>query len=115
MDVIISNCVINLSSDKPRVFREAFRVLRSGGRLAVSDMVASGTLPEELQKDLSIYSACIGGASPVDELATMIKAAGLTDVRIDPKEKSRSFVKDWAPGKGVESYVLSATIEATKP
>lgn len=115
VDVIISNCVINLSTDKHRVFREAYRVLKNGGRLAVSDMVASGTLPEELQKDLSIYSACIGGASPVDELAAMIRDAGFADVRIDPKEKSRSFVKDWAPGKGVEDFVLSATIEATKP
>jgi SAM-dependent methyltransferase len=114
VDVIISNCVINLSPDKPQVFRDAFRVLKRGGRLAVSDMVASGTLPEELQKDLASYSACIGGASPVDELAAMIEAAGFSDVRIDPKEESRSFVKDWAPGKGIESYVLSATIEAVK-
>jgi arsenite methyltransferase len=114
VDVIISNCVINLSPDKPQVFREAFRVLKRGGRLAVSDMVASGAMPEELQKDLASYSACIGGASPVDELASMIAAAGFSDVRIDPKEESRSFVKDWVPGKGIESYVLSATIEAVK-
>jgi SAM-dependent methyltransferase len=115
VDVIISNCVINLSPAKPRVFREAFRVLRSGGRLAVSDMVASGKLTEELQGDLASYSACIAGASPVDELSTMIEAAGFTDIRIEPKEESRSFVKDWVPGKGIENYVLSATIEAVKP
>lgn len=115
VDVIISNCVINLSPDKPQVFREAFRVLKSGGRLAVSDMVASGKLPEELQGDLASYSACVGGASPVEELAAMIEAAGFTEIRIDPKEESRSFVKDWAPGKSIENYVLSATIEAVKP
>jgi SAM-dependent methyltransferase len=115
VDVIISNCVINLSPDKPQVFREAFRVLKSGGRLAVSDMVASGKLSDQLRGDLASYSACIGGASPVDELTTMIKAAGFTEVHIEPKEESRSFVKDWAPGKGVEDYVLSATIEAVKP
>ncbi|MGO9310448.1 MAG: arsenite methyltransferase [Spirochaetia bacterium] len=115
VDVIISNCVINLSTDKPQVFREAFRVLKSGGRLAVSDMVASGKLPEELQGDIASYSACVAGASPVGELAAMIKAAGFTKVRIDPKEESRSFVKDWAPGKDIENYVLSATIEAVKP
>jgi arsenite methyltransferase len=114
VDVIISNCVINLSPDKPQVFRDAFRVLKRGGRLAVSDMVASGALPEELQKDLASYSACIGGASPVDKLASMIETAGFTDVRIAPKEESRSFVKDWAPGKGIENYVLSAAIEAVK-
>jgi len=115
VDVIISNCVINLSPDKPQVFQEAFRVLKSGGRLAVSDMVASGKLSDQLRSDLASYSACIGGASPVDELTTTITAAGFTDIRIKPKEESRSFVKDWAPGKGVEAYVLSATIEAVKP
>ena len=62
VDVIISNCVINLSPDKPQVFREAFRVLKSGGRLAVSDMVASGKLPDELQSDLASYSACVAGS-----------------------------------------------------
>ena len=115
VDVIISNCVINLSPDKPQVFREAFRVLKSGGRLAVSDMVASGRFPDELRGDLASYSACVAGASPVDELAAMIAAAGFIAVRIDPKEESRSFVKDWVPGKGLENYVLSATIEAVKP
>jgi len=115
VDVIISNCVINLSTDKPQVFREAFRVLKSGGRLAVSDMVASGKLPDELQGDLASYSACVGGASPVNELAAMIEAAGFRNIRIDPKDESRSFVKDWVPGKGIENYVLSATIEAVKP
>lgn len=115
VDVIISNCVINLSADKPQVFREAFRVLKSGGRLAVSDMVASGTLTEELRSDLTSYSTCIAGASPVDELASMIEAAGFIDIRIQHKEESRSFVKDWAPGKSIENYVLSATIEAAKP
>ncbi len=115
VDVIISNCVINLSPDKPQVFRESFRVLKSGGRLAVSDMVASAILPEELRGDLTAYSACIAGASPVDKLAGMMEAAGFTDIRIKPKEESRSFVKDWAPGKRIEDYVLSATIEAVKP
>ena len=115
VDVIISNCVINLSPDKPQVFREAFRALKSGGRISVSDMVASGTLTEELRSDLTSYSACIAGASPVDELETMIKAAGFRDIRIEPKEESRSFVKDWAPGKSIENFVLSATIEAIKP
>jgi arsenite methyltransferase len=115
VDVIMSNCVINLSPDKPQVFREAFRVLKRGGRLAVSDMVASGKLPEEMQSDLASYSACVGGASPVDELAAMITEAGFTDVRIDPKEESRSFVKDWVPGKDIENHVLSAAIQAVKP
>jgi arsenite methyltransferase len=115
VDVIISNCVINLSPDKPQVFREAFRVLKTAGRLAVSDMVASGRFPDELQGDLASYSACVAGAFPVDDLAAMIHAAGFVAVRIDPREESRSFVKDWVPGKDIENYVMSATIEAVKP
>jgi arsenite methyltransferase len=68
-----------------------------------------------MQNDLASYSACVGGASPVDELAAMIGAAGFNDIRIEPKEESRSFVKDWVPGKGLENFVLSATIQAVKP
>jgi arsenite methyltransferase len=115
VDVVISNCVINLSPEKPQVFREAFRVLKSGGRLAVSDMVASGEIPEDLRNDVSSYSACIGGASSVDDLHTMLVDAGFRSIKIQPKEESRSFIKDWSPGRGIENFVLSAVIEAIKP
>lgn len=115
VDVILSNCVINLSPDKPQVFREAFRVLRSGGRLAVSDMVASGPIPAELRKDLELHSKCIVGATPLGELEALLADAGFTAIRIAPKAESRTFVKDWAPGTGIEDYILSATIEAVKP
>lgn len=115
VDAILSNCVINLSPDKPQVFREAFRILRVGGRLAVSDMVASGPLPEELKKDLALHSACLTGAAPVAEVESMLREAGFVDIRVRPKAESRSFVKDWAPGTGIEDFVVSATIEAVKP
>ncbi len=115
VDVIISNCVINLSPEKPQVFREAFRVLKNGGRLAVSDVVASAEVPESLRGDLSSVSACVGGASSVDELHAMLADAGFQNVRIQPKEESRSFIKDWSPEQGIENLVLSATIEAVKP
>jgi SAM-dependent methyltransferase len=114
VDVILSNCVINLSPDKPQVFREAFRVLKKGGRLAISDMVASGPLPQGLKDDLRRHSECISGSTPVEELEAMIRAAGFEAVRIVPKAESRTFVKDWAPGTGIEDYILSATIEAVK-
>jgi arsenite methyltransferase len=114
VDVIISNCVINLSPDKARVFREAYRVLRPGGRLAISDVVARTALPEELRRDLHLHSCCIGGASPVEEIETALAAAGFADIRIAPKDESRQFIRDWAPGRGVEDYVLSASIEAVK-
>jgi len=115
VDVIISNCVINLSPDKPQVFREAFRVLHPGGRLAISDIVASAELPEDVRRDLALYTGCMAGASPIDELDAMLREAGFTDIRIAPKDASRAFIRDWAPGRKVEEYVVSATIEAIKP
>ena len=115
VDVIISNCVINLSPDKARVFAEAFRVLKPGGRLAISDVVASTELPQSIRDDLQLYSGCMAGASQVSELEAMLADAGFENIRIAPKDESRDFIKDWAPGRGVEEYVLSATIEAVKP
>ena len=115
VDVIISNCVINLSPDKPQVFREAFRVLKKGGRLAISDMVASGPLPDALKADLERHSECISGATPLDQLEFMLEHTGFVQRRIQPKAESRVFVKDWAPGTGIEEFILSATIEAVKP
>ena len=114
-DVIISNCVINLSPDKPQVFREAFRVLRPGGRLAISDVVATTELPPDMREDATLISACIGNAALVDDLAQWLREAGFTDIRIEPKDESREFIRDWAPGSPVEDYVLSASIEAVKP
>jgi SAM-dependent methyltransferase len=114
-DVIISNCVINLSPSKQEVFNEMYRVLKSGGRVAVSDVVALQALPDELKADTDLYVGCIGGALTVDELISIMSQAGFTDINIDLKNESREFIKDWAPGAGVENYVASATIEARKP
>jgi SAM-dependent methyltransferase len=115
VDVIISNCVINLSPEKQRVLNEAWRVLKAGGRLAVSDVVASIELPQELRDDPVLYSGCMAGASLIDDLVVMLSTAGFIDINITPKDSSVSFIKDWAPGRGVEDYVLSANIEAVKP
>jgi len=115
VDVIISNCVINLSPDKKRVFSEAFRVLKTGGRLAISDVVASTELPQEIRDDLQLYSGCMAGASDISELEQILADSGFTDIRIAPKDESKEFIKDWAPGRGVEEFVVSATIEAVKP
>lgn len=114
-DVIISNCVINLSANKPQVFREAYRVLKFGGRLAISDVVATVELPEEMRADKQLIAGCMGNASLIDDLEAMIEEAGFEKVKIRPKDESREFIRDWAPGRGVEDYVVSATIEAIKP
>jgi len=115
VDVIISNCVINLSPQKERVFREAFRVLRTGGRLAVADIVATAPLPEEVKGDWAAYTGCMAGASEIDELEKMLGSAGFDRIKVAPKDASRSFIREWLPGKRVEEYLVSATIEATKP
>lgn len=114
-DVIISNCVINLSPDKARVFAEAFRALKPGGRLAISDVVATTVLPEEVRRDMALYSGCMAGASLIGELEAALRAAGFERISISPKEESRSFIREWAPGRKVEDYVVSANIEAVKP
>ncbi|MES9939155.1 MAG: arsenite methyltransferase [Candidatus Thiodiazotropha sp. 6PLUC2] len=114
-DVIISNCVINLSPDKARVFKDAHRVLKPGGRLAISDVVATVELPEEMRNDPQLIAGCMGNASLIGTLEGWIEAAGFESIRIQPKDESRDFIRDWAPGRGVEDYVVSATIEAIKP
>ncbi|KIL39348.1 arsenite S-adenosylmethyltransferase [Gordoniibacillus kamchatkensis] len=116
VDVIISNCVINLSPDKQQVFHDAFRVLRPGGRLAVSDAMMTAELPTEIKNDLDVfYSGCISGASSVDELKTMLTQSGFKDVVVESKEESRAFIKDWVPGSKVEDYIASAVIKGVKP
>jgi arsenite methyltransferase len=114
IDVIISNCVINLSPEKQRVFNEAFRVLKSGGRLAVADMVATAPLPDEIKADWAAYTGCMAGASQITDLENMLQASGFKDIKIAPKDLSRSFIREWLPGKRIEDYLLSATIEAVK-
>ena len=115
VDVIISNCVINLSPDKGQVFREAFRVLKPGGRLAISDIVTTAPLPAAMQQEVALYTACVAGAASVDELVAILADAGFTDIRIIPKDASREFIRHWVPGRGVEDFIASAVIEAIKP
>jgi arsenite methyltransferase len=115
VDAIISNCVINLSPEKEKVFREAYRVLKPGGRLAVSDIVATAQLPEAVRKDLSLVSACVGGAESVEFIKNILEATGFQEVKVTPLEASRDFIREWLPGTGLESALASARIEASKP
>jgi SAM-dependent methyltransferase len=114
-DVIISNCVVNLVPDKKQVFREAFRVLKPNGRLAISDVVNIKPLPPDLASDRALICGCIVGAAAPRQIETWLAAAGFVDVRISVKPESRELIATWAPGRGVEDHVASAIIEARKP
>ncbi len=114
-DIIMSNCVINLSPDKLSVYRDAFRVLKPGGRLAISDIVATAQLPDDIQQNLALVSACVGGAATIDDTEKMLKEAGFQDIKITPKDESREIIGNWVPGKNAGDYVVSAYIEAVKP
>jgi arsenite methyltransferase len=109
VDVVISNCVINLSPDKPKVFREIQRVLKPGGRVAVSDTVTSAPLPETIKKDMQAWGACVAGALDVNEYTSGLLEAGFRDVKVQPKDD---------PGQDSTSksiaIVFSAIITALK-
>lgn len=115
VDVVISNCVVNLSPDKPSVFRDAFRVLRPGGRVALSDVVATSPLPAALAEALAAYTGCIAGAASVGDLCAWLREAGFAEISIRVNEASREMIRGWMPGTGAERYVASASIEAVKP
>jgi ubiquinone/menaquinone biosynthesis C-methylase UbiE len=114
-DVILSNCVINLVPDKEQVFREAFRVLKSGGRLAISDVVNTAPLSPELCGDTDLICGCVVGAAPASQIEAWLAAAGFEQIAVSVKPESRELIATWAPGRGVEDFVVSAFIEARKP
>jgi SAM-dependent methyltransferase len=114
-DVVISNCVINLVPDKAQVFREAFRVLKSGGRLAVSDVINIAPLPPELAADPTLLCGCVAGAAPAERIEGWLNEAGFVGARITPNFESRGIVESWASGRGVENCIASALVEARKP
>ncbi len=114
-DVVISNCVINLVPDKAQVFREAFRVLKPGGRVAISDVVNTTPLSADLASDNALLCGCVAGAAPVERLTGWLTEAGFAGVKVTPKPESRELIATWAPGRGIEDYVVSAIVEARKP
>jgi SAM-dependent methyltransferase len=115
VDVILSNCVINLSPEKQCVFQEAFRVLKPGGRLAISDVVATAEIPDTLRRQAELLTGCIAGAERIDRLEAILNEIGFEGIRIQVKSYSRQLVSGWFPNSGAENYVASADIEAVKP
>ena len=115
VDVVISNCVINLSPEKAAVFREAFRVLKPGGRLAISDVVALAPLTAEEKADVTLYTGCVAGAATIDELKAMLLDAGFDKVDIDIPAIGRATVAQWFRDNPTAAKVASASIEARRP
>jgi SAM-dependent methyltransferase len=113
-DVIISNCVINLSPNKELVFQEAYRVLKPGGRLAISDVFALVDLPEFIRKDPNLISACIAGAIPVEQLRKILSTTGFKEIQIIPHAKTDQIIHEWAPELNPQDFIQSAAIWAIK-
>lgn len=125
VDVILSNCVINLSPEKEQVFHEAFRVLKPGGRLSISDVLRLRDLPDHLINDAA-YCACISGAASIPEITAYLEAAGFEQIRITPASISPDLIDGWldqlntpqaviSQPASADNYVISAIIEAVKP
>ena len=116
-DIIISNCVINLSPDKMMVYKDAYRVLKPGGRLSISDILATRELPDHIRNDLAQIGACVGGADTIDHTKALLREVGFKDISIKIHDKTRDLFKEWDPEEKQKSleYVVSAYVEAIKP
>jgi ubiquinone/menaquinone biosynthesis C-methylase UbiE len=115
VDVVLSNCVINLSPDKGAVYQDAFRVLKPGGRLAIFDVVITNPMPDAVAKNVAALTGCVAQLATADITRASLQAAGFESIRVDVKEESREFIRNWIPGSGIENYVASATVKAVKP
>jgi ubiquinone/menaquinone biosynthesis C-methylase UbiE len=109
VDVVISNCVINLSPDKPQVFREAFRVLKPGGKLSVSDIVTDGPLPEQVKQSLSAWAGCVAGAMDADDYVAAIKEADFVDVELSPVYFDKAMIDSAAEQLDLGEVAIAGT------
>ena len=115
VDVVISNCVVNLAPEKQLVFDDAYRVLKPGGRVAISDVVQTAPFPDDVVMDPDSLTGCVAGASTVEDLEAMLDSAGFEAIEIAPKDESTEFISDWDADRDLSEYLVSATIEARKP
>ena len=123
VDVVISNCVVNLSTDKPQVLHEIMRVLKPGGKMAISDIVTSGEIPESVKKDLNAWAGCIAGAMEIEEMRALLKQTGFVDISLEPVYFSNEVIEDVKSQFNVPSdmnvstlakSIFNANISATK-
>jgi arsenite methyltransferase len=114
VDVVISNCVINLSTDKPKAFQEVFRVLKPGGRIAISDVALTQELPEEVLTNREAYAGCVAGAILVDEYKRLVIEAGFRDVSVKVKESEASCTSGQSEGVQTTSPIVSVSVVAHK-
>jgi SAM-dependent methyltransferase len=126
VDVVISNCVINLSADKPKVFREIYRVLKPGGRIAISDIALKRELPKKIQESIAAYIGCVAGAILIEEYKKMVETSGLKGVKITPRGNSacvapdtkdpiaKAVLDDLEENESLDDYVVSVYIEGYK-
>ena len=112
VDAVISNCVINLSLDKQQVFNDIYRVLKSGGRISISDIVATAELPEYIKNNPASISGCIAGAEHTENIKIMLQNAGFKNIQLIPEDNSKDIIRSWVPG--MEEFVASFIIEAQK-
>jgi SAM-dependent methyltransferase len=115
VDVVISNCVVNLAPEKQCVFDDVYRVLKPGGRVAISDVVQTAPFPDDVKMDPDSLTGCVAGASTVDALEAILDRAGFETIEIAPKDESTEFISDWDANRDLGDYLVSATIEAQKP
>ncbi|TVR15670.1 MAG: methyltransferase domain-containing protein [Planctomycetota bacterium] len=115
VDVVISNCVINLSPDKGQVYAEVFRILKPGGRFCVSDVLARETLSDEVRSDVALRSCCVGGAETPEVVEQLLREAGFTEIVFTAKEQSADYIKEWDASSDATALVLSYDIMARKP
>jgi arsenite methyltransferase len=112
VDVIISNCVINLSADKDRVLREAFRVLRPGGRFAVSDIVTRGEIPAEIRRNVELWIGCLAGALEESEYVSKLAAAGFTGIEVEPTRVFRaSEAREFLAAEGIDADAIASQVD----
>ena len=112
IDVIISNCVINLSPNKEKVFEEVKRVLKTDGRLAISDILKEKEFPNEILSELDNYSSCVTGSVKKDKIINILESLKFKDIEIERKTNSNEIVEDWISGFNIQNYIYSSYIRA---